>query len=122
MEYVDLLEQDAHGLIRIAARPMKRYEIKQETPVIILIMAGILKEKFAFSTQKPVSAMDEMVIACVRGELELLLGWDGGTGIFVRGRNRSGDTRAEEFSFCLSGLLDEQVFEGYIQPVRSEGD
>jgi hypothetical protein len=115
MGYVNLLSRDPDGKIRFAWDTVKNYSIENDTPVIILKMARILKDRFGFETRRPVSGTDETVISCTKEDVELLLGYDSSTGTYVEGRNRRGELRIGDFPGFLEGILDEPVFEGYIR-------
>jgi len=115
MRYVSLLSRDPDGKIRFAWDGVKSYAIENDTPVIILKMARVLKDRFGFQTRRPVSGAEETVISCTKEDVELLLGYDGSTGTYVDGRNRKGELRIEDFPGFLEGILDEPVFEGYIR-------
>jgi hypothetical protein len=50
--------------------------------------------------------------------MQLLLAWDSESGLCVKGRREGGAGCPKESSACLEGLLDHEVFEGYIRLVR----
>lgn len=118
MDYVDLLSKDTNGRLQVLGDSSKCYEIEKDTPVLILKLAKLLHDHFGFNTKKPVSGLDETVIVCTKGDMQLLLAWDNESGLCVKGRTEGGAECAKELSACLEDLFDHEVFEGYIRLVR----
>lgn len=114
MNYVDLLSKEADGRFRVLGSS-EHYEIEKDTPVLILKMAKVLHDRFGFNTKKPVSGLDETVIECTKGEMDLLLGWDGSTGISIWGKHRKGKSRIADCCASLDGIFDDPVFKGYVR-------
>jgi hypothetical protein len=118
MDYVDLLNKDADGRFRLLGSSGESYEVEKDTPVLILKMAKVLHDRCGFNTKKPISGLDESVIECTKGDMQLLLAWDSESGLCVKGRGKESAGRPRELSACLEGLFDHEVFEGYIRLVR----
>jgi hypothetical protein len=118
MDYVDLLSKDVDGRFWVLGNRSKCYEVKKDTPVLILKMAKVLHDRLGFNTTEPISGIDETIIECTKGDMKILLAWDSETGLSVkRGKERDPGC-PKELSAGLEGLFDHEVFKGYIRLVR----
>jgi hypothetical protein len=115
MGHVKLLERDADGLVRVVTSRQQGYQIKQETPVIILKLAKILQERYGFVSKKPVATLNETVIVCTKEDWELVLGWDNGEGTYVLGRHRKGEADSAKLGAFLEGIFNDPVLADYVK-------
>jgi hypothetical protein len=115
MEYVDLVRRDTtDGRLRVMGDSGRRYEIINDTPVIILKIAKILCDNFGFKSKKPVSGMDGSVVVCTKGDTIVLLGWQSGSGIYMKGKSEKGVKAERELFPCFHGILGHKILDGYI--------